>query len=191
MPDAWVEILKVALPAVLGSAATGFYFNMRLKRVGSFEGTTKHLLDNMVQGGAAISAAADELLRTMKDIIISVEQDETSSFSDDEDLLSRAANLFAHELAAHRTYISEIVPYGHSESISGPIEAFDMYFSVYANGSTDRGKEETLRILRLEAKEFEDRRNSLRSQIERVHREILNGRMPRWYAPKSDFGIYR
>jgi len=47
-------IIKVVVPAVASSSIVAFYFQMRLKRIGSFENVTSILLERMLTGAERI-----------------------------------------------------------------------------------------------------------------------------------------
>ncbi len=56
-----LEIFKMAIPALASSSVVAYYYQKRLKRIGSFEAITNTLLQRLIEGASDVHWAADDL----------------------------------------------------------------------------------------------------------------------------------
>jgi len=193
MPD-WIQILQIIVPAILGSAATGFYFNLRIKRSGNYDDVTRLLLDRLIQGGSQISGTMDTISRIMKEIVSDLERDvyleQRGSHIATDRGFYYAVREFNVQLSAHRIYVTELVPYGHSGTIAEPISRFEVCLDDFDNQNiSDEDAKRSINVLRKASDDFDQFRGNLRSRIDHVRRDILNGRVPRAEGKVALYGM--
>ena len=121
-----IEFIKIIIPAIISSGLVAYFFQKKLKRVGSYEGITKILMERMIQGiedvFSKIRRINDDVLELEK--LISTESVSYERLNSTKDTLKETLFQYKEALDAHRIYITSLIPMG------GSSHYYDTYVSL-------------------------------------------------------------
>jgi hypothetical protein len=178
----WMEVAKSVVPAVLSSSIVAFYFQRRLKRIGSFEKVTEYMLQRMVDGGEDLNRMLDDLCKQGEELYAEMKKVPPDVAVNRKLVVSfrLAQGKFKEKLDIHRIYITHLVPFGTSDAWEQPAVAMagiaDFILSQYESGqNVSANSFETLdgRISGLRRN-----REQLRKRTMLSNKKILEGQLP-------------
>jgi hypothetical protein len=181
MDQLTTDILKVAIPAVLSSTAVTYYFQKRLKRIGSYEAVTQVLLQRMLDGAQAVLAPAQTVDRLALEIL-DLYKEELPKEERVRPLLTKIESTTAalmNSIYVHRMYITEFVPYGGSTHFNNRTTVITGYMELLLEGKLENEQTSEARsALLLAAERLRSDVHSVRESVERVRKNILAGKAP-------------
>jgi hypothetical protein len=176
------EIAKFLTGAAIGSGLVGFYFQRRLKRTASYEATTAVLLEKMLIGVEQVISAAEKTAAVCKEIEGVIDQHTGHEIARLLPAFTDQWTITRQRIAAHRFYLTPLIPYGVSWSyetrqtvVVGYLRMLHMHHSgerILPREKIAHVEQELLKAVR----EFLKEHNTLRDTGDRILRDINGGK---------------
>ena len=117
-----LEISKVLVSALASSSVVAYFYQKRLKRLGSFEAITNTLLQRLMDGANDVYGSANKVRCRLSAInLLLCEKDlSAAAIREEEDALHSETITLNLTLALHRIYITKLIPFGGSQNLITP-----------------------------------------------------------------------
>ena len=143
-----LEIVKVLLPAIVSSSLVAYFFEKRLRRLGSYEEITNKLMERMLNGIEDAFVRA----RQVNAVILGIEKLISSEDINPERASQLQAKLgdelmqVLDAIAVHRIYITALIPFGASTDYADTHLALCLALELLAKQLQDGRLDEASRL---------------------------------------------